>query len=69
MSQRRGFPDLFVARPGRSPAFELLEIKGPGDQLRPEQRTWLQYLESKKVPVAVARVEWKHEEETDSGRL
>ena len=59
---RRGFPDLFVARPDRSPGFELLEIKGPGDQLRPEQRTWLEYLESMEIPVAIARVEWRIEE-------
>ena len=55
---RRGFPDLFVVRPGRTPTFELLEVKGPGDQLRPEQRTWLAYMERQKVPVSVLRVEW-----------
>lgn len=39
---RTGFPDLFVTSP-RSPGFALYEVKGPGDQLRAEQRGWLRH--------------------------
>ena len=40
---RTGFPDLVVLY-GRS-GYEFVEVKGPGDSLRPAQRLWLSYLE------------------------
>jgi tetratricopeptide (TPR) repeat protein len=52
---RRGFPDLFLFTKS---GFELCEVKGPGDQLRAEQRSWLGFFESVKIPAFVARVEW-----------
>lgn len=54
---RRGFPDLFLVRK-EAPGFELLEVKAPGDQLRPEQTAWIDYLGDGDIPVAVLRVEW-----------
>lgn len=55
---RRGFPDLFLVS-RRSPGFELWEVKGPGDQLRPEQGAWLDYLERGGLPSALVRVAWR----------
>ncbi len=60
---RRGFPDLFVPRegdpgPGEA-AFELWEIKAPGDQLRPEQGAWIDYFNEIGVPARVVRVRWR----------
>lgn len=51
-----GFPDLicFTAEGG----YELIEIKGPGDQLRANQTAWLNYFESAGIPASVLRVEW-----------
>ena len=55
---RSGFPDLFVQR-DQAPGYELLEVKGPGDQLRPEQRGWLDYFEHVGIPATVLAVEWR----------
>ncbi|MDF1667860.1 MAG: VRR-NUC domain-containing protein, partial [Planctomycetota bacterium] len=52
---RRGFPDLFLFTDS---GFELCEVKGPGDQLRPEQRSWLKYFDKVGISAFVARVEW-----------
>lgn len=52
---RRGFPDLMVLTPT---GVELHEVKGPGDQLRPEQRAWLDFFAQLGVPSVVARVKW-----------
>lgn len=48
---RAGFPDLIEF----SPQLELLEVKGPGDQLQAHQRAWLNVL-SEFLPVKVLRV-------------
>lgn len=55
---RRGFPDLFVLS-DREPGFELLEVKGPGDQLRPEQTAWIDYLNEGALPTKILHVTWK----------
>lgn len=55
---RRGLPDLFVVRP-EPPGFELLEVKAPGDQLRPEQGAWLDYLEANGLPAAILKLRWR----------
>lgn len=52
-----GFPDLFLCRPN-APGFELCEVKGPGDQLRPEQKSWLTFFLEHGVSVSVAKVSW-----------
>jgi hypothetical protein len=54
---RRGLPDLFVLAP-ESPGYVLLEVKGPGDRLRPEQVGWLDYLADRDIPSGVLAVEW-----------
>lgn len=53
---RRGLPDLFLCRPGGG--YELVEVKGPGDQVRPEQRAWFGVLERGGVAISIAKVEW-----------
>ena len=54
---RRGFPDLFVV--DAAGAYELLEVKAPGDQLRAEQRGWLDYLGSGGIPAHLLTLEWR----------
>ena len=55
---RRGFPDLFVWKRGKS-GFMLYEVKGPGDQLRPEQGAWIDYLNKVGIEAAVLRLKWE----------
>ncbi len=50
---RTGFPDLLVVY-GRG-AWELVEVKGPNDQLQPAQRTWLRRLGELGLPARVLR--------------
>ena len=50
---RSGMPDLFVAYGhGR---YELVEVKGPGDQLQPNQRVWLATLCELGIPCRVIK--------------
>ena len=50
---RSGMPDLFVAYgPG---CFELVEVKGPSDQLQPNQRVWLAKLCALGIPCRVVK--------------
>ncbi len=50
---RTGFPDLLLIY-GRN-AWELVEVKGPGDQLQPAQRIWLARLRELGVRARVLR--------------
>ncbi|HET6486437.1 MAG TPA: VRR-NUC domain-containing protein, partial [Spirochaetia bacterium] len=57
---RAGFPDLVLfppldAEPGG--AYHLVEVKGPGDQLRPNQERWLRLFAEHGIPARVVRVE------------
>jgi hypothetical protein len=53
---RTGFPDLTLFfGPGR---YQFVEVKGPGDQLRREQRLWFEFFAKADVPAFVLRVEW-----------
>ncbi len=52
-----GFPDLVIFYP-QSNTYQLIEVKGPGDQLRPNQKRWLRYFEKNKIPYSVVRVKW-----------
>ena len=52
-----GFPDLVVFYPKLN-SYQLIEVKGPGDQLRPNQKRWLRYFEKNKIPYSVVRVIW-----------
>ena len=54
---RRGFPDLFVLSDD-APGFELLEVKAEGDQIRPEQGGWIDYLNAHGLPTSVLRIRW-----------
>jgi hypothetical protein len=50
---RSGFPDLLVIYgPG---AWEVVEVKGPTDQLQPAQRVWLAALQRYAIPARVLR--------------
>ncbi len=54
---RRGFPDLILL--GDAPGhFGFIEVKGPGDVLRPEQRRWLGAMANARLPVHVLEVRW-----------
>ncbi|MEQ8483650.1 MAG: VRR-NUC domain-containing protein [Pseudomonadales bacterium] len=50
---RTGFPDLLMVY-GRD-AWELVEVKGPTDQLQPAQRVWIDTLQRQGLPVRVLR--------------
>jgi hypothetical protein len=59
---KSGFPDLIVFSPSgrrKAPPYELIEVKGPGDQLQTNQRRWLQYFASHGIPYRVIRVQWR----------
>lgn len=51
-----GFPDLFLVGPGGEVL--LAEVKGPGDALRPEQESWLEYFNDHGLPAVVLQVRW-----------
>jgi hypothetical protein len=53
---RTGFPDLTLFGVGRP--YRFVEVKGPGDQLRREQRLWFAFFADHQVPATVLRVEW-----------
>ena len=48
---RSGFPDLTVI--DQSGSIRFVEVKGPGDQLRPNQRIWLDQLQVLDIPAEV----------------
>jgi hypothetical protein len=58
---RAGFPDLVLFPPAAAapgPAgYELVEVKGPGDQLRPNQERWLRFFGEQGIPARLVRVE------------
>ena len=53
---RTGFPDLTVL--GTDGGYRFVEVKGPGDQLRREQRLWFGFFSDYAIPATVLRVEW-----------
>lgn len=50
---RTGFPDLFVQH--ASGDCEFIEVKGPSDQLQPQQRAWLARLDALHIPASVLK--------------
>lgn len=50
---KSGFPDLTVI--DQDGKIEFVEVKGPGDQLRPNQRLWIERLMRADIPVSVWR--------------
>jgi hypothetical protein len=51
---RAGFPDLFCIDPAGN--YRLLEVKGPNDKLRENQRAWLAYFAEHGIPASVVMV-------------
>ena len=49
-----GFPDLVCIRGEED--FQFVEVKGPGDQLRPEQKSWLHFFATIGLKSSVAKV-------------
>jgi hypothetical protein len=65
-ANKSGFPDLILFAPSRrrkappkTPAYELIEVKGPGDQLQINQRRWLRYFGHHGIPWRLIRVQWR----------
>lgn len=52
-----GLPDVFCIDPKGHP--KLYEVKGPGDQLRPNQRAWLSFMNDLGVDCSVLWVSYK----------
>lgn len=52
---RSGFPDLTVI--DQKGQIEFIEVKGPGDQVRPNQHIWIERLLSIGIPVHVWRIQ------------
>ena len=55
--RRSGLPDLavFPAAGG----YRLVEVKGPGDTLQPNQRRWLRFFANHAIPAEVCDVRWR----------
>jgi hypothetical protein len=47
------------SRRRKAPPYELIEVKGPGDQLQINQRRWLRYFSSHGIPYRLIRVQWR----------
>ncbi|MFT7674464.1 MAG: hypothetical protein ACI845_002881 [Gammaproteobacteria bacterium] len=56
-NNRTGFPDL-VYFPSTG-GYQLVEVKGPGDQLQKNQKRWMTYFDLHQIPYQVARVKWQ----------
>lgn len=52
-----GFPDLIQFFPERK-QYRLIEVKGPGDRLRDNQRRWLHHFAQHGIPASVCHVQW-----------
>ena len=52
--RRSGMPDLLVAYGPNS--YELVEVKGPNDQLQPGQRVWLKKMAELEIPGRVVKL-------------
>lgn len=51
---RSGFPDLFVCYGSNN--YEFVEVKGPNDQLQPQQRAWFKVLEGLALPARILKL-------------
>ena len=61
-ANKSGFPDLILfPAPRRQTAtrYELIEVKGPGDQLQINQKRWLKYFAKNGIPYRIIRVQWR----------
>ena len=57
---RAGFPDLIQFWP-QERQYRMIEVKGPGDRVKDNQRRFLEYCVSHQVPVAVCYARWREE--------
>jgi hypothetical protein len=57
VENRTGFPDLVQFWPNER-RYRMVEIKGPGDRLRDNQRRFLEFCSQHDMPVFVCRVAW-----------
>jgi len=55
-NNRSGFPDLILFPAAGS--YELIEVKGPGDQLQDSQKRWIRVFAEYDIPFSVAKVLW-----------
>ena len=55
-AHRSGFPDLI--RFPESEGYELIEVKGPGDRLQPNQKRWMAFFADHGIPHRVVHVAW-----------
>jgi hypothetical protein len=53
---RSGLPDLILFH--RNHTYTLIEVKGPGDQIRNNQKAWAKYFLQHDIPYKIARIEW-----------
>lgn len=56
-ANRTGWPDLIQFFPDRR-AYEMIEVKGPGDRLQDNQIRWLNYGVAHDMPMRVVHVRW-----------
>jgi VRR-NUC domain-containing protein/Fanconi-associated nuclease 1-like protein/Fanconi anemia protein nuclease-like protein len=54
---RAGFPDLIQFWP-QERQYRMIEVKGPGDRVQDNQRRFLEYCASHRMPVAVCYARW-----------
>jgi len=61
-ANKSGFPDLILFAPRgvrKALPYELIEVKGPGDQLQINQKRWLKYFAGNGIPYRIVRVQWR----------
>jgi len=68
VENRTGYPDLVQFWPGEQ-RYRMVEIKGPGDRLRDNQRRFLEFCTDHRMQVFVCRVTWARMRIEDRGRL
>lgn len=56
--RRSGLPDLILFS---DTSYQLLEVKGPGDQLQKNQRAWFQQFSRHNIPAQVLRVKYSED--------
>lgn len=59
-SNRSGFPDLIQFYPERS-AYQLIEVKGPGDKLQDNQLRLIEFCQQHALPIAVCYLRWQED--------
>lgn len=57
-----GMPDLIQFWPAQR-RYRLIEVKGPGDGLKDNQRRWLRFFARHALPAAVCKVRWQAPQE------